>query len=158
MALEIERKFLVDHSKWSALPKPEGKLYRQGYLNDTPAKTIRIRIAGEQGFITIKGPAVNTVRNEFEFGIPVKDAAEILTLFASAQIEKIRYRILVNRKTWEVDVFLGENEGLILAEIELNHAGEYFTLPAWVTQEVTEDSRYYNSYLASNPYKSWGKK
>jgi len=155
MSLEIERKFLVDQSKWLALTKPEGRIYRQGYLNDTPARTIRVRIAGEHAYITIKGPALNTIRHEFEFEIPAKDACEILDLFLPPQVEKIRYRILVDRKTWEADVFPGENEGLILAEIELTAPDEYFTIPEWVTREVTEDPRYYNSYLASHPFNSW---
>ncbi|MEI6890191.1 MAG: CYTH domain-containing protein [Bacteroidales bacterium] len=157
MGLEIEHKFLVDHAKWSNLPKPAGKLYRQGYLNDEPGKTVRVRIAGDKGFITIKGPTVKTVRKEFEFEIPVSDAKEMLELFSPQQVEKIRYRILFNQKIWEVDVFGGENEGLIMAEIELNHAGETFPIPSWISQEVTEDPRYYNSCLASNPYKTWKK-
>ena len=155
MALEIERKFLVDHEKWADLPKPPGTLYRQGYLNDEPAKTVRIRIAGDKGYLTIKGPAVKAVRNEFEFEIPASEAHEIFMLFASAQVEKVRYRILFNQKTWEVDVFGGENEGLILAEIELSNADELFAVPSWIGKEVTDDPRYYNSNLAANPYKNW---
>ncbi len=158
MALEIERKFLVDHTKWSELPKPEGKAYRQGYLNDEPEKTVRVRIAGDKGYITIKGPTVNTVRKEFEFEIPAVDAKEILELFSPRQVEKTRYRILFNQKIWEVDVFGGENEGLVMAEIELSYAGENVAIPSWISKEVTDDSRYYNSYLASNPYISWEKK
>jgi len=157
MALEIERKFLVDHNKWADLPKPPGTTYRQGYLSDDPDKTIRVRIAGDKGFITIKGPAVNTVRQEFEYEIPVSEAVEILKLFSPAGVEKVRYRILFNQKTWEVDVFGGENEGLIMAEIELSHADENFATPSWIGKEVTGDPRYYNSYLAAKPYKNWNK-
>jgi len=157
MALEIERKFLVDHNRWAELPKPAGKSYRQGYLNDEPEKTVRVRIAGDKGFITIKGPVVKTVRHEFEYEIPPAEAREILELFSSVQVEKVRYRILFNQKTWEVDVFGGENEGLILAEIELSQADELFAIPSWIDREVTDDPRYYNSQLASNPYKNWDK-
>jgi CYTH domain-containing protein len=156
MALEIERKFLVDLDKWAILPKPEGKLYHQGYLNDEPLKTIRVRVAGDTGYITIKGPVVNTVRHEFEYEIPASEAAEILNLFSPPKVEKIRYRILFNQKTWEVDVFGGENAGLILAEIELGSTDEPFAKPSWIGREVTDDPRYYNSQLASTPYKSWG--
>jgi len=155
MAFEIERKFLVDHTKWAELPKPAGKRYRQGYLNDEPGRTIRVRVAGDTGYITIKGPVVKTTRHEFEYEIPSAEASEILKLFSPAQVEKVRYRILFNQKTWEVDVFGGENEGLILAEIELSHAEEPFAIPSWIGPEVTEDPRYYNSQLASNPYKKW---
>jgi len=157
MALEIERKFIVDHNKWAELPKPSGTNYLQGYLNDTPGKTIRVRIAGDKAFLTIKGQMMNTVRNEFEYMIPVQDAKEILKLFAPNHVEKVRFRILFNQKTWEIDVFGGENEGLILAEIELSSVGETFAIPSWVGREVTNDPRFLNSYLASNPYKHWGK-
>jgi len=155
MALEIERKFLVDHAKWAELPKPAGKPYRQGYLNGEPLTTVRVRVAGEKAFLTIKGPSVNAIRSEYEYEIPLKDACEMLDLFKPAEVEKVRYRILFNQKTWEVDVFGGLNEGLILAEIELTNPGETFAIPSWIGLEVTEDPRYYNSYLASNPYKSW---
>jgi CYTH domain-containing protein len=155
MALEIERKFLVDHSKWGALNKPEGQLYCQGYISDLPGRTIRVRIAGDNGYLTIKGPTSNTIRQEFEYQIPVKDAAEILNLFTTSRVEKIRYRILVGMKTWEVDVFLGDNTGLIIAEIELTKPSESFILPGWAEREVTEDQRYYNSYLATHPFNSW---
>jgi len=156
MALEIERKFLVDHGKWDVLPKPPGTLYRQGYLNDEPGKTIRVRIAGSHGYLTIKGPVVKTVRNEFEFDIPLSDAEAMLGLFCTNIVEKTRYRILFNQKTWEVDVFSGENEGLVMAEIELSTSSESFEKPAWIAREVTDDPRYYNSQLASNPFKNWG--
>ncbi|MCX6281901.1 MAG: CYTH domain-containing protein [Bacteroidetes bacterium] len=158
MALEIERKFLVNPIQWSELPKPPGTLYRQGYLSDEPFKTIRVRVAGEKGFLTIKGPSVQTVRQEFEFEVPLSDAIELLGLFCPDQVEKVRYRILFNQKIWEVDVFGGQNKGLILAEIELNHAGESFGIPSWIGREVTDDPRYYNSYLASNPFSRWDQK
>lgn len=155
MPLEIERKFLVDHSGWAALKKPEGQIYIQGYISDLPGRTIRVRIAGDNGYLTIKGPTSNTVRQEFEYQIPLKDAEEILDLFTPPRLEKIRYRIPVEMKTWEVDVFLGNNTGLIIAEIELTYPSESFILPGWVEREVTEDPRYYNSYLATHPFNSW---
>jgi adenylate cyclase len=152
---EIERKFLVDHAKWEALPKPEGILYRQGYLTDEPERTIRIRTAGEKGFITVKGPTMRMTRSEFEYEIPAGDAEEMLELFKPPRVEKTRYRILFNQKTWEVDVFSGKNEGLIIAEIELEREDESFELPSWVRTEVTEDPRYYNSRLAASPFTVW---
>jgi adenylate cyclase len=158
MPLEIERKFLIDHSLWKDLPKPAGIAYRQGYLACGSAMTVRIRIAADQGYITIKGPTVRSVRSEFEYEIPAGDAIEILEMFRPKQVEKTRYRIHFNQKTWEVDEFHGENEGLILAEIELDKAGEDIILPGWVRKEVTEDPRYYNSFLAENPYNTWGEK
>ena len=155
MALEIERKFLVDKAKWAELPKPAGILYRQGYLDDLPGKTIRVRIAGDKGYLTIKGVPINTVRKEFEYEIPCSDALEMIELFTRQQVEKTRYNILFNQKTWEVDVFSGDNEGLIIAEIELTHPGESFSLPSWIGDEVTDDLKYYNSSLASHPYSGW---
>ena len=155
MPVEIERKFLVDHARWQELPRPAGIMYRQGYLNDTPGKTIRVRLAGDKAYLTIKGPTVKASRSEFEYEIPQEDAKEMMALFTPVQVEKVRYRILFNQKTWEVDVFGGENEGLILAEIELSQADESFELPSWAGLEVTDDARYYNSALALNPYKHW---
>ena len=157
MPIEIERKFLVDHARWEELPKPSGVMYRQGYLNDIPGKTIRVRLAGDKAYITIKGLTVKASRSEFEYEIPIADAKEMLSLFTPVQVEKVRYRILFNQKIWEVDVFGGENEGLILAEIELINADESFELPSWAGREVTDDARYYNSALASKPYKYWAR-
>jgi CYTH domain-containing protein len=158
MPIETERKFLVDHARWEELPKPAGIIYRQGYLLDTQGKTIRVRLAGDKAYLTMKGPTVRASRSEFEYEIPVEDAKEMMMLFTPVRVEKVRYRILFNQKTWEVDVFGGENEGLILAEIELGDADESFELPSWVGMEVTDDARYYNSVLASNPYKRWARK
>lgn len=157
MGLEIERKFLVDHGIWNSMPKPEGKEYRQGYLNDDPEKTIRVRIAGDKGFITIKGVTQNNTRDEYEYEIPCKDAEELLAKFTKRQVNKTRYRILYRQKTWEVDVFHDDNQGLVVAEIELLSPDETFHKPSWIGMEVSGDKRYYNSALALNPFKTWKK-
>ena len=155
MGTETERKFLVDHEKWRKLKKPKGVHYRQGYLSDDKRLTFRIRIAGNQGFITIKGGSTGISRSEFEYKIPAKDAAELLSGFAVSELEKTRYRITYSGKLWEIDEFANENEGLIMAEIELKHEDEAFEKPGWITEEVSYDKRYYNSYLAKHPFKSW---
>ena len=155
MGVEIERKFLVDHEKWNKLPKPEGTHFRQGYLVNTKNKTIRVRTTDQQGFITFKGASEGISRKEFEYKIPLDEGNELLDIFAESEIEKIRFRIQYKGKLWEVDQFLGDNEGLLMAEIELKSETETFTLPDWATKEVSDDNRYYNSYLSTNPFKSW---
>jgi adenylate cyclase len=155
MGVEIERKFLVDHEKWERLIKPAGTHYRQGYLLDDARRTLRVRSAGEQGFITIKGTTTGITRKEFEYKIPVNEAIELITNFAETEVEKTRYRITVAGKLWEVDEFWGDNSGLIMAEIELTNENEEFEKPVWVTSEVSSDDRYYNSNLSKNPYKNW---
>ncbi|RYE34283.1 MAG: CYTH domain-containing protein [Sphingobacteriaceae bacterium] len=157
MGVEIERKFLVDPQKWEQFKKPEGKLYRQGYLVNEKGKTIRVRTAGDQAFITIKGATAGFTRKEFEYEIPLEDAKELLESFALKGIEKTRYRIPLGDKVWEIDVFAGENEGLLVAEIELKHEKDAFEKPDFLLQEVTDDARYYNSNLVLHPYKSWKK-
>jgi CYTH domain-containing protein len=156
MAIEIERKFLVDHEKWQQLAKPEGKHYRQGYIFSDRTKTIRVRVTPEHGYITIKGASQGISRKEYEYTIPAGEGSELLDNFAVSELEKIRYNIKVENKIWEVDEFLGENKGLLMAEIELEHETETFKLPEWVTEEVTDDKRYYNSSLSVNPYSKWG--
>lgn len=155
MGVEIERKFLVDSAKWKAFNKPEGKAYQQGYLVNEKEKTVRIRIAGDQAFITIKGATSGFTRKEYEYEIPVTDAEELLKDFKLTGTSKTRYRINVAGKVWEVDVFGGKNEGLIVAEIELKNESETFEKPDWLAEEVTHDPRYYNSNLAVNPYFVW---
>jgi len=155
MGTETERKFLVDHEKWRKLKKPAGVHYRQGYLADGKKLTLRIRIAGTQGFITIKGESTGISRSEFEYKIPVKDATALLAGFALSELEKTRYRITYGGKLWEIDEFVNENEGLIMAEIELEREDEAFEKPGWIGDEVSDDMRYYNSYLAKHPFKSW---
>ena len=127
----------------------------QGYLLVDPGKTIRIRTTGTNAFLTIKGPSRNATRAEYEYAIPLVDADELLQLCTTPVIEKVRYRMEYAGKIWEVDEFFGENDGLILAEIELTFAEEKYDKPAWVGEEVTNDPRYYNSYLAVHPFSAW---
>lgn len=155
MGVEIERKFLVDPKRWKHLDKPAGRFIRQGYILTDPQKTIRVRITGSDAFLTIKGITIGATRAEYEYAIPLKDAGELLDRFGEAILTKTRYDILHEGKTWEADEFHGENEGLLIAEIELESASEQITTPDWVTQEVTGDEKYYNSNLALHPYKQW---
>jgi len=145
--MEIERKFLVDHEKWDALIKPEPNHIIQAYLLNTPEKTIRIRVKGDKGFITIKGKTIGISRSEFEYGIPLSEANEMIDLFAEKTIDKYRYEIKIEKHLWEVDVFQGKLKGLILAEIELNSEAEKFVKPDWVTEDVSHDEQYYNAKL-----------
>lgn len=145
--MEIERKFLVDHKKWDALIKPEPNQIIQAYLLNTPEKTIRIRVKGDKGFITIKGKTIGISRSEFEYEIPLSDAKEMIELFAEKTIDKYRYEIQIEKHLWEVDVFQGNLEGLILAEIELDSEIEKFVKPDWVTVDVSLDEQYYNAKL-----------
>jgi len=154
MGIEIERKFLVDGNDWRA--DAVGRRYRQGFLNTAKERTVRVRTDGTKGFLTVKGPSVGSVRTEFEYEIPVEDADAILEdLCEQPVIEKIRYRIPWGSHTWEVDEFLGENEGLVIAEIELSQANEPFEKPPWLGRDVTGDPRYYNANLVSHPYRQW---
>jgi adenylate cyclase len=156
MGVEIERKFLVDLEKWGQVGKPEGTHYRQGYLLSDEKETIRVRISDKEGFFNLKSKVSQLSRKEYEYKIPLQDGIEILDAFTKHGTEKTRYKIPVAGKTWEVDVFVGDNEGLIVAEIELESEDEKFEKPDWVTKEVTDDGRYTNSSLSINPYKNWG--
>jgi len=158
MGVEIERKFLVDHRLWKQVKKPAGTHYRQGYLLDDKKRTVRIRVTDKQAYITLKGAAKGISRPEFEYKIPKADAVELLEAFSAPQVEKIRYRIRYGGKLWEVDEFKSANAGLIVAEIELKEENETFKKPAWVTDEVSDDQRYYNSNLSIHPFKTWQKK
>lgn len=155
MGKEIERKFLIKYSEWNELQKTSGKHLRQGYLLSDPEKTIRVRTADEHAWITIKGKSVGATRLEYEYEIPLQDGIELLSNFAESPLEKVRHEIINQSKTWEVDVFLGDNAGLIVAEIELESEDEGIDLPNWVGEEVTGDIRYYNSNLIKNPFKTW---
>lgn len=155
MGVEIERKFLVDNEQWKQLVKPVGKHYRQGYILSETTKTIRVRITDEFGYITIKGVTQGFSRKEYEYVIPVNEGAELLDNFAVSELEKVRYCINFDGKVWEVDEFLGDNQGLLVAEIELEYETETFKLPAWVTIEVTGDDKYYNSNLSIKPFNKW---
>ncbi|MDB5024998.1 MAG: hypothetical protein JWP78_2753 [Mucilaginibacter sp.] len=156
MGAEIERKFLLDHEKWERLDKPGGTHYRQGYLLNNSNQTLRVRISDKQGFLNLKSKVSQVSRKEYEYEIPLADGIEILNAFTKNGTEKTRYRILFAGKTWEVDVFSGDNAGLIVAEIELNSETEAFEKPDWVTNEVTDDDRYSNASLSAHPFKDWG--
>jgi adenylate cyclase len=149
MAQEIERKFLIKQDIWKKVNKPEGQYYRQGYLLNTKEKTVRVRIAGNQGYLTVKGATEGISRLEYEYPIPQADAEEMLRYFAPEGTEKIRYRLPAgNGLTWEVDEFMGRHQGLIIAEIELENEAQTFESPEWLGKEVTGDERYYNASLA----------
>jgi adenylate cyclase len=158
MGQEIERKYLVDKTKWLDVDKQNGQLYRQGYLVTDPTKTIRVRQTTDKGFLTIKGLSIGATRPEYEYEIPLDEAKELLDHFSISELSKIRYKILFDNKVWEVDEFLGDNIGLIVAEIELEKEDEIFSPPNWVLNEVTGQEKYYNSNLTIEPYKNWKNK
>lgn len=152
MGIEIERKFLVVGSDW----KPEaGVRMCQGYLNRDKARTVRVRVAGDAAFLTVKGISRGATRAEFEYAIPLADAQQLLALCDGPLIEKTRYVIPYQGTTWEVDEFLGDNAGLVVAEVELQSEDQPFARPPWLGAEVTQDARYFNSSLASVPYCQW---
>ena len=153
MALEIERKFLVLGTPWKTLP--QGDLMRQGYLLASPERVVRVRVEGNQAKLTIKGAMQGIVRGEWEYAIPVNDANELLKLCEQPLIEKYRYRIPHEGMLWELDVFLGVNAGLVVAEIELESETQLFKKPEWVGEEVTYDTRYLNSNLIGAPFSTW---
>ena len=152
--MEIERKFLVKSDEWRALA--DGVLYRQGYLNSVKERTVRIRTVGDKAFLTIKGITVGATRVEYEYEIPTSECNAMLDGLAEKPIiEKKRYKIKFFNLTWEVDEFFGENDGLIVAEVELTSEHQTFEKPSWVGEEVTSDPRYFNSNLISHPYSKW---
>jgi adenylate cyclase len=155
MAIEIERKFLVRDSGWRLTPGLVGTPYAQGYLTAVPERTVRVRIASEQAYLTIKGPSSGASRLEFEYAIPLADAETLLSLCELPAVTKYRYNIDHAGLVWEVDEFLGANQGLIMAEVELSRPDQAVELPTWVGKEVTGDPRYYNTYLARQPYSTW---
>jgi adenylate cyclase len=154
VGIEIERKFLVVGEDWRSLVS--GSLYIQGYLTSSAERTVRVRIVGDQGFLTIKGASQGYSRAEYEYNIPAADALEMLRqLCQQPLIEKMRYKIPVQELVWEVDEFAGENQGLIMAEVELQSPDQDVVLPSWIGTEVTGDPRYYNASLAKFPFKDW---
>lgn len=154
MAKEIERKFLVKTADW--VPQGAGKYYKQGYLNSQKERVVRVRIAGDKGQLTIKGITTGVTRAEFEYAIPTEEAGLMLdNLCEKPLIEKHRHKEVHGGKTWEIDVFHGDNEGLVVAELELKSEDEAFDRPAWLGEEVSSDPRYFNSNLLKNPYKNW---
>jgi len=155
MKLEIERKYLVDKAMWNAFEKPVPAFLKQGYLLTSSDKTIRIRVTDTDGYLTIKGETIGATRKEFEYAISKSEAQELLNDFCDSVISKVRYRVLYEGNVWEVDEFRDDNEGLIIAEIELESESQKFRLPDWVAREVTGEENYYNSFLAAHPYKNW---
>ncbi|MGR9051474.1 MAG: CYTH domain-containing protein [Gammaproteobacteria bacterium] len=155
MATEIEHKFLLANDNWRPLVSRSSK-YRQGYLSSEPTSSIRVRISDDKAWLNIKSATIGTHRMEFEYEIPIHDADEIITLLCRKPlIEKIRHFVYVDNHLWEIDEFEGENQGLIVAEIELHEVGEPFTRPDWLGAEVTHDLRFYNNNLSRYPYKEW---
>lgn len=154
--IEIERKFLVKSMNFKDLAQAKHAI-SQGYLNSDPERTVRIRISGESGFLTIKGKSnqSGTTRLEWETELSLAEAKPLLAICEKGLIEKIRYEVRSGHHTFEVDEFLGENSGLFLAEIELSSETEAFKKPDWLGREVTGDQRYYNSYLSNNPFSGW---
>lgn len=160
MATEIERKFLLAGDGWKQ-QADAGVVMRQGYLNTASSdqqgkSSVRVRIAGDQANLNIKGATLGVTRQEYEYAIPLADANELLdTLADGPLIEKTRYHVRHGTHTWEIDVFAGDNQGLVVAEIELAAADESFERPAWLGEEVSDDPRYYNVCLVKHPYKDW---
>ena len=154
--IEIERKFLVQSEEFKAISFAKNEI-SQGYLNSNPERTVRVRIKGNQGYLTIKGKGNETgmSRLEWEMEIPVDEAKMLLNLCESGVISKMRYEVKFGNHVYEVDEFFGENEGLVLAEIELKSEDEAFEKPDWLGEEVTNNEKYYNSYLRKNPFKNW---
>lgn len=153
MPQEIERKFLVRGEGWRGLgPAVE---YAQGYLCRQPERTVRVRIAGDKAVLTIKGVNQGVRRAEFEYSIPLEEARELLELCEKPLIQKTRTSVQFEGKIWEIDEFQGENAGLVVAEVELDHEDEIIDHPPWVGAEVSDDPRYYNSNLIAHPYQAW---
>jgi len=166
MAIEIERKFLIKPGAWT--PRDAGTHIQQGYLSAQNGPTVRVRIecseagssdpACAMATLTVKGPTTGLSRSEFEYPLPLADARHMLDqLCRSSIIDKHRYRERYGRHTWEIDVFHGDNEGLVVAEVELESEDDVLEFPGWVGQEVSSDARYYNSNLLRNPFKHWSR-
>jgi len=154
MGIEIERKFLIDENKLPSLQN--GYVIKQGYIQTVDHTTVRVRIRDKEAFLTIKGKSEGATRLEFEYPIPLHDANDVINkLCQKSLIDKTRYLVEHEGHTWEVDIFEGNNKGLIIAEIELKSENESFNLPSWVTEEVTNDIRYFNSNLITHPYIDW---
>jgi adenylate cyclase len=150
---EIERKFLVDTEKWK--PTSDGKKIKQGYLSVDQERTVRIRIVGDGAYITIKGKSEGIKRVEIEYNIPVFEAVELMKLCLDFPVEKTRYLEEKSDLIWEIDIFEDKNKGLVLAEVELEHEDQQVDLPDWIEKEVSEDFRYFNSWLSQHPFSEW---
>lgn len=156
MGMEIEKKFLLKSDEWKSY-NPVGIVMKQGYIPTSNRSSVRVRIAGDTAYVTLKSPVKGISRNEFEYEIPIEDAESVLSsICVKPYIEKVRYKIKHGNHLWEIDVFDGDNNGLVLAEIELKHENETFLIPNWIGEEVTGNFMYYNSNLAKYPYKEWG--
>jgi adenylate cyclase len=155
MAVEIEHKFLLANNEWRKQISYSVK-YKQGYLSAVATSSIRVRITDEQAWLNIKSATIGTHRHEYEYEIPLSDAHEIMiNLCRKPIVEKTRHLVIHDGNTWEIDEFEGDNDGLIVAEIELTEVGATFSTPTWLGEEVTSDHRYYNNNLASHPYSIW---
>ncbi|MGF1587822.1 MAG: CYTH domain-containing protein [Pleurocapsa sp.] len=162
MGTEIERKYLVNQEKWRSHKELlqnqlliQGQKYCQGYILANNETTVRVRIAGEQAYLTIKSKTIGHTRAEFEYPIPIQDAQEMLNnLCIKPLIEKFRYKIKIDNLIWEVDEFEGENQGLIIAEVELENEAQSIDIPHWIEREVNEQ-KYFNFYLVKHPYSQW---
>lgn len=161
MGIEIERKFLVSGDGWRAAAR-EVIPMAQGYINDLGAMdrgeqkaSVRVRIQGDEAFLNLKSRELGTTRQEFDYPIPVGDARDLLALCVGGLVDKRRHLVEVDGHVWEVDEFLGDNAGLVVAEVELDSADEIFTRPDWIGAEVTDQARYYNVALATRPYRDW---
>lgn len=156
MGVEIERKFLVVDESWRDAVTASTHIM-QGYLAQTGSATVRVRVRGDIGYLTVKGTSSGITRSEFEYEIPPHDAhAMLATLAVGPVVDKVRHVVRVGSHDWEVDVFAGANAPLVMAEVELAQADEAVTLPAWAGEEVSQDPRYYNVNLARQPYSHWG--
>jgi len=155
LAIEIERKFTIKNDSWRQQIN-KSQRYVQGYLAGNERTSVRIRIAGEQANINIKSATLGIFRQEYEYPLPLEDAEKMLAdLCEKPVIDKVRHFVTHAGKIWEIDEFSGENEGLIVAEIELNDIEEQFELPDWADKDVSDDKRYYNVSLVKHPYKDW---
>lgn len=154
MAIEIERKFLLKSDAWKAHVSKRVHI-TQAYLSSHKERTVRVRIIGNEAWLTIKGKSVLATRPEFEYKIPVEEAQQLLNLCEQPYIEKYRNIVELNGNIWEIDEFLRENEGLVFAEVELEKENQDITIPDWIGEEITHDARYYNSNLIAHPFIKW---
>lgn len=154
--VEIERKFLVTSDAFKEVSFAQNRI-KQGYLSSVPERTVRVRVKGNKGFLTIKGVSNESglTRFEWEKEIPIDEAEKLLLLCEAGVIDKTRFEVRAGNHIIEIDEFYGENEGLVMAEIELNSETEFYEKPIWLGEEVTNDKRYYNSYLSNNPFRNW---
>ena len=154
MGVEIERKYLLKNNDWKKLIASSFKI-KQGYLNSNIKRTVRVRIIDNKGFLTIKSKNIGITRSEFEYEIPFKDAVSLLDLCEKPILKKTRNLVVFENRTWEIDDFEGVNKGLVIAEIELTSEKESLIIPTWIGKEVSDEAKYYNSSLITNPFKNW---